>query len=238
MTQKIAWVATQPGRHTLPALEIRWWDTQSNRLQTAALPALTVDVAPAPGGDTAAPAPIVMPRAVAATETHADESVIAVPGADAMPWRTLSVFLFAGWALTAMSWLWKARLRQARPAPATSVSRQPPALAPAVRNVTEACRTADAKTLRQALLDYAAARWSEAPPRNLYALAAHAKDDRTRQALLLVERRLYGRNGEQWPAKAVCAEIARWVSGESEAPTTPAPPRPLQELFPKPESRS
>jgi hypothetical protein len=233
-TQKVAWVATQPGRHTLPALEIRWWDTQRNRMQTAALAALTVEVVPAPDAASAT-APVAPPPLVAPVETPADEGADATPRAPAVPWRTLSAVLFVGWMLTVVLWAWKARSRPARAVAKTAEAREPPTLAPAVRAVTEACKNADVRALRRALLDYAAARWSDAPPHNLFALAARAPDERTRHAVLLVERRLYGRDGETWPAKAVCAEIVRWVNAEREELKSSDSPRRLHELYPKPE---
>ncbi|MGH8229920.1 MAG: BatD family protein, partial [Steroidobacteraceae bacterium] len=44
--QSIALIASAPGRFTLPALELRWWDTSSNRAEEVSLPARTITVLP------------------------------------------------------------------------------------------------------------------------------------------------------------------------------------------------
>lgn len=43
-TQNITLVATEAGRFTLPAVEIPWWNTVSNRLEYASLPAQDLDI--------------------------------------------------------------------------------------------------------------------------------------------------------------------------------------------------
>lgn len=64
-------IPTQPGSVTLPALEVAWWDTQSDVPRTAVLPTRTVEVLPAArsGGTPAAAAGVEFPVAAAAPET-------------------------------------------------------------------------------------------------------------------------------------------------------------------------
>ena len=48
-------IPTQPGSLTLPAIEVAWWDTQTDAARSATLPARTLEVLPAAaGGDTPA----------------------------------------------------------------------------------------------------------------------------------------------------------------------------------------
>lgn len=47
-TQRFTYVLQRPGTYTLPAVEIRWFNTASGKPETASLPALTVRVAAAP----------------------------------------------------------------------------------------------------------------------------------------------------------------------------------------------
>lgn len=48
-TQSIALIADQPGRFTIPALRLEWWDTRSNQAREVTLPPRTLVVAPAAG---------------------------------------------------------------------------------------------------------------------------------------------------------------------------------------------
>jgi hypothetical protein len=47
-TQRITYLLQRPGQYTLPAVELRWFNTRSGKLETAALPALKLRVAAAP----------------------------------------------------------------------------------------------------------------------------------------------------------------------------------------------
>jgi len=47
-TEHISYVAEQPGRYQVPAQSIRWWNTQTQSLQTEAIPAIDLRVQPTP----------------------------------------------------------------------------------------------------------------------------------------------------------------------------------------------
>ncbi|HEY8907383.1 MAG TPA: BatD family protein, partial [Rhodoferax sp.] len=51
--QDIALIASQPGHYELPALKVAWWDTVANVQREATLPARSLDVLPAAGGQVA-----------------------------------------------------------------------------------------------------------------------------------------------------------------------------------------
>ncbi|MFZ0497630.1 MAG: BatD family protein, partial [Steroidobacteraceae bacterium] len=62
--QTIALIADSPGQYTIPALTVRWWDTQANQPRTATLPARTLTILPAAGStaaSAAAPTPAAQP---------------------------------------------------------------------------------------------------------------------------------------------------------------------------------
>ncbi len=73
--QTIALMADSPGRYTVPALTVTWWDTQNNQPRTATLPARTLTILPAPGS---APSPGAAPAGTVSGNT-------AVPATSAVP---------------------------------------------------------------------------------------------------------------------------------------------------------
>lgn len=82
LVKTMAVVPTQPGRFTLPAIRVGWWNTQTQTQDYAELPAVTFTVAPAAG---AAPAPapaanqISTPSAGERTPQDAPEEPAPVP---------------------------------------------------------------------------------------------------------------------------------------------------------------
>lgn len=62
--QTIALMADTPGHYTIPALSVKWWDTKTNQLRTATLPARILTILPAPGS-AAAPGSASAPAATA-----------------------------------------------------------------------------------------------------------------------------------------------------------------------------
>ncbi len=124
-TQSIALIADQPGHFTLPALRLRWWDTQTNRAREALLPARTFVVAPAAGSTLSAqsalppqvraPGQAVSGAAVvgAAPSPGAPNASGTAPGRGFLSgrgvwWLGLSVALALAWLATLGAW-WRVR---------------------------------------------------------------------------------------------------------------------------------
>jgi hypothetical protein len=55
--ETVTYVCERPGRFTLPALVIPWWDVKNQQLMRVTLPAVTLDVAPGPVQGNGATAP-------------------------------------------------------------------------------------------------------------------------------------------------------------------------------------
>ncbi len=124
-TQSIALIADQPGRFTLPALRLRWWDTRANRARETLLPARTLVVVPAAGSTLSAqsaPPPQVhapgqavsgVAVAGAAPPPGAPKAFGAAPGRGLLSgrgvgWLGLSVALALAWLATLGAW-WRLR---------------------------------------------------------------------------------------------------------------------------------
>jgi hypothetical protein len=225
--QTFAFVATKPGRITLPRIQVDWWDSTRHKQQTAVLPAWEVV---ATGSGTPATSPPAAPTtADSATPptTAADQAAAAAhavqPAAEPAD-RPLSGHLWllaaGGVILLALLALLAAhRLRRRRTAlrPAAAVSAKPAEgptanVQPArVRQARQALRSACAannpQAAARALLDWAAASWPEQPPRSLGALAGRV----SRQGSELIrdlETVLYAPGTRPWVGEPLWQALA------------------------------
>lgn len=186
--QDVALIASRPGRYTLPALRLSWWDTEAARPREVVLPERTLDVLPAPAAASSADA-----------ADTADTSSGAVATDTGFPWPWLSLALGLLWLATLAAW-WRAR--RARPRPRTTVvadrvaSVDPIAYGAARKAFRQACREHDALAARRHLLAWARANWPSDPPAGLTALARRLADASQRALLRELDRACYA--GGDW----------------------------------------
>ncbi len=183
--QSFAFVATKPGRITLPQIQVDWWDSTEQKQRTAVLPAWEVVVAagtstptgsapPAPlstdtSGTAVAPPPA--DHAAAAEATSSPEQ--AVRSTPLYPW-----LIAAAGVVLALVVVLLARKRQ-RPlaAPATTPAASAAEVSPRSRirqareDLRGACAQNNPQAAARALLEWGATSWPQQPPRNLGALA-------------------------------------------------------------------
>jgi hypothetical protein len=230
---KTALVPTRPGTLTLPEVRLAWWDTKADTPMVSTLPAREVQVLPAPAGapepssgpapEVAAPAeppPVSLPEGAQAgisAPVAQGESGTAVArlGEDLIRtthlpvgyWPWLAGLLALAWLTSTALWL---RARSAgpgsRPVPAPQ-ARPVPSAAAALTRVRRACEAGDAKSARQALLDWAAARWPEDPPGRLETLARRLGGDAA-EALRALDHRLYAGAAEPWDGPAAWRRLS------------------------------
>ena len=173
-------IPTQAGLLSLPALELEWWDTESESPRTARLPARRVEVLPAraagatPSPPTAGPGaspgpPSALPQAPGGAFAEIAES--APPSRLAMIPRGAGVAGMLGLAAAVVGlggwWLLRGRLARGGLQPAAAGREDPLAmsLGAAERSLRAACRAGDPVAASRALAAVAVARWPAAPPR-------------------------------------------------------------------------
>ena len=197
LAQKTALIANSSGVTEIPELRVPWWNTTTDRLEYARLPAATLRATAAsdssPPPVQTAPPPAAVATASTSSATPPAPPVGVSPGST---WHWLAALAALGWLLTLLLW-W---LQAARGAPAASagVSDQPRSVEG--QSVMEACRRGDAQAISRALLNWAARHWSEAPPRSLLALAARLPDALARPILQL-DALCYGRTSAGFSAE-------------------------------------
>ena len=216
--QTIALMADAPGHYTIPALTIRWWDTQANRQRTATLPARTLTILPVPGNTAAVPAPpapAVQPVAAPSAFRPAPEAVpkptpIHVPSM----WEWISIGLGVVWLSTLGAWLWSRRSRAARRPARSETERSPttpstphgppPDASKERAAFRAACEADDARGARAHLLAWAAALCDTAPT-GVGAIAARIGDTAVAELLRDLDRACYA--GGAWQGHTLAAAL-------------------------------
>ena len=121
--QNFAVVPGQAGTLTIPAITLKWWNVQSGQPEEARIPAHTLTVLPAAGGQNAPATPASTP----ASTVPARPASVAAPVSPtrAPAWRVVLLvavaLLLLGGALAAW-WAWRGRTRRGSKGPAPSAS--------------------------------------------------------------------------------------------------------------------
>jgi hypothetical protein len=218
LRQKIALVATRPGRFSLPALDLDWWDTSEQRWQTAHLDPLEIEVMPAAGTVAATPAkptsqatdqPAPAPAAIKtdATAPPAAAAPTVTPQRHAGFWPWLALGLGLGWLATLLLW-WRQNRRPKRAArPATPNNAQQEKNA---RQALErAARANDARATRQALETWSRTLRPQPEPAGLEGLCADAPAE-LRAEIERLNRALYAPAEQPWTGTDLLQALRQW----------------------------
>jgi len=198
--EKIALIPEQPGILKLPAINIPWWNTTTNSLEIASLPAVEIAVLPALSGsnDQAAPIALIEPL-LPAPDLHSpaivDPNSAATEGpplqnslARTTPWVIAALFAL-GWAIT--GYLWRRDRNQRSDKSGLQTNRE------LIRELHLACQANDKQLAAKALLAWGKLRHAGRPPPGLEALAIREDNDLTEQITLLAKS-LYAETGHEW----------------------------------------
>lgn len=225
--QDIALIASQPGRYTLPALRLSWWDTARNSQREAVLPARTLEILPGIGGSGTAATPPIAAAAPLGSATGnplpapAGPEPPIIPGAMALPWPWISLALGLLWLTTLAAW-WHARRAGPRPvhSAATPAGPDTPKAGAARKAFRQACADNDAAAARRHLLEWARAASPSDPPAGLNALARRL-DDASLSALLRdLDRACYA--GGEWRGDALAEALKSLPGGRGAGAAKPA----------------
>ncbi len=209
--ERFAVLAQRPGSHVLPAVELPWFNVPAERWEIARTPARSVYVLP--GSDP------VTPDNVSQVQVPAGATLPVAQTNDRV-WRGLSVAFLGAWLVTLGLW-WRSQ----RPvnAAAKTVEEGTPRRAAnrrLLRQLRGACDKNNGRQARQLLLAWGEARFPDASPRNLAALAALLPQDFA-HALQELERDLYGPETGHWSGKDLRAAVVRMSSVSRSFDVTP-----------------
>jgi hypothetical protein len=200
--QRFTYVATQPGKLSLPEVRIDWWDSMNNEPRVTVLPAWELSVEA--GTNT--------PMA----NNPANEAVNKAPDSAQEPdspevkagieqnTQNLLLYWISGAALLAAiaTLLMMARRKRLIAPGGPGVTGSINTLTHTRSALQKACAMDDAQAASSALLDRAAAIWPDRPPRSLGALAGLV-DRRAAETVRELESALYSATGNRWSGQAL-----------------------------------
>lgn len=214
--QKVAIMPMQPGTYILPEIDITWWNTKTETVEHASVPARTFTVAAGAATTSAPGSQQTMPQASTqsapqsvippAPESAQQPVVSSAPQGGSVWWQWLALISSLGWLLT-LAYLWRLHRAAGSRKPenaqyGTANQKQ------AVKAVKNACRANDAKACEQALLQLAHARKPGVQYHSLAALTAIC-GEALRAELIRLEQVLYGPENAPWQGDALLDALNR-----------------------------
>ena len=194
--QKIALIPTQAGSYSLPAIKLPWWNTKTNKIETARLPQRTFTVLPALSNTNV---PITSTKQPIDTSVKASASASplkekAQPNNESTFWFWLSVIFFILWLITLTVW-WRTKSKSLQPkekADKFSVS-----ISQCLKQLNTACEKNNAQETKKALLEWAKFVYPESKQNNLSDIAKHVSEP-LHQDIMELNAYLYSPQATEW----------------------------------------
>ena len=131
--EKIAIIPSKAGEYMLPAIEIPWWNTQTNKMAIIKLPARSITVAPT----------------TIQEQTPVTPQITVIPPDNTYNYYKWLTFIFAfGWIVTLMTWGWVMRTKTSSQEKGEKDNDKKMA----IKNLKEACHNNNAQKAKDALL--------------------------------------------------------------------------------------
>ncbi len=179
--QKIAFIATKAGVYRLPAIEIPWWNTQTQQREIVRLAGKTLTVlAPSSKPESVTPAPPDSEQMKTAAASAVFDS--------SASWMWVAVFLGCGWLLTVLYFL-------SRRGVAKSADKRPERNRGSdMSQLKQACKNNDALAAKNSLLIWGRQQFGVS---SLAALASYC-DKTLAEQIRVLNRCLYAPGAGQW----------------------------------------
>ncbi len=202
-----ALVPTRAGTWEIPEIRVPWWDTASQRVRYAELPARTIEVRAADPASTSAPAPAGVPTQVG--QTIAIEAARNDAGSGVLVWQLIAAFSCAGWMLSV--WLlWRKPRRQVLDETSATANGNEPR---AFKQLSAACAANSAEHARSAVITWTSALFPDDVILSLDHVVDRFQDQRLSEELGKLNRCLFSTPAGNWEGRTL-AEIVRGLRSE------------------------
>jgi len=221
--QKMAFVPSAPGTLHLPEIRIPWWNSRTKQKRVAVLPSRTVSILPEAGSritplarqqDSGSSAPVLSEQQVEQGSSKADEGMgmaggSVVPPSTVVMWQAIAGMLMVLWFGTGFGWWYNQhRGNRKRPDQGSDLEKAKN-LRYARHAFLQACHTNNPKKAKEALLAWAAKKWSHNPPMGLQGVAQRLMDPEAKTEVWELDRVLYYPEGGTWDANEFSQKVSR-----------------------------
>ena len=216
--EKMAIVALGKGKYNLPEISIPWWNTKTDKQETAELPERTITVVPgtAPLTNPAPQQPVVTPpvsqQTQPASKPHAPD-VTTTPVSHDVTWKWISVAFAILWLLTLIMWWWRGRNQNTVIPTQTVPEKYVPDQKRVIQDLKQACAQNDPLRTKQLLLEWGLSIRPADPPASLGILAQLCPAGLARQIMQL-NQMLYGKNSAAWHGELLWNEFLTNITGQ------------------------
>ena len=187
--EKIALIPSKAGNYTLPAIEIPWFNTKSQKMEIAKIPETTLTAVAVAGTQPA----VIAPPVTSTTPQKIETAPVIKSRQQTNIWLWISVFLAVGWLVTVIFFLTKRTAKK----PIIEINDSEISLKDCIKNLKKACINNDATAAKDALLEWGRQKFNVS---NLGALAGFC-DARLRDEILHLNHTLYGKEISEWQGK-------------------------------------
>ncbi len=219
--EKVALIPNRPGQMTLPAIEIPWWNTQTNTAEIARLPERMILVEPGAGVTTGFGNPRESSQETQSASINSLPPDVVqiqngVQGLGMWPW--LTGFLAIGWLLTGVL-LWRHR-RGSRSAPAYAWQDVGRSRRSVERNLKKACERGDAQAAKAALLEWGKFQWPDNTPKTIGDIGARSSEP-FREELHRLNQALYSHSPDVWKGEVLWSVFKQLTAQEDTRKSAP-----------------
>jgi hypothetical protein len=191
-TMNVSYLFHHAGHITIPPIDLAWFNTQTNQVEHATLPAHTFEIT------AKQMTPAVMPTISAQTKAKAVSTVAASP-----PPHFRNIEILSGLAISilgiciALGWIW--HRKRTKPTPIIQPLRK--------SNMLRSPRDA-----KEAVLAWAAQQWPEETLLNLSDVISRVQDAKLKQALQQLSKTLYAQSNPQtqWNGKTLWRSLTHY----------------------------
>lgn len=196
--EKIAFIPAKVGNYTLPAIQVSWFNTQTQKIEMATLPEMSLTVASAENAPQVQTAPATIEKQTPAVlaDDERQEILTVENGKGDLLWKSVAIFSTLGWLITLGFLFFKHKTASKK----ISESVESPAeisLKACVKQLKKACMTNDAGAAKIALLEWGKLQFNEI---SLGAIAPHC-EARLRDEILQLNSSLYAKEPQVWQGR-------------------------------------
>ena len=199
-----ALVPTRAGLWTIPELRIPWWDTETEAIRYAVLPARDIEVAVAPGELSGNPPVPITSQAAPAPDLTGEP--LAIVTRDAGPWPMIAALAGLGWLLTLA---WALHMRKRGPLSQPDTTRENKSEPRLFKQLIAACTTGNARHARRDLVAWCAARYPDRNVHSLEQVQALFADPELDTQLTALDATLYGPQTGDWEGTELTGTLIR-----------------------------